>query len=317
MKRIISWLLVFLLACSVTAEAQDAVVDGKNATKVHLRSKRSTSSDSKGLYFTGTNVICEEDPVGEWVHVMIGSESGYMKAEYLLTGYQPSTSATGKLGKTKEKLQLQAAPFDYAKQSAILDKGTMLTILGETSRHWYYVQAEGKYGYVPVDKIANVKTTSDMLPFAQETNWSFLSGAGAWSTGLTIQRDGTFTGVYSDSEMGDTDKLYPNGTQYSCVFYGKFSIKGKEKDGSYSLSVASLDYERPAGETQYVNGVREISSHSYGISKGNQFALYMTGAAASKISEEARSWIRDNITDGKITCPVLVNLTSGTAFAIQ
>ena len=38
----------------------------------------------------------------------------------------------------------------------------------------------------------------------------FGSGAGAWSTTLTIHEDGSFFGVYRDSDMGDIGDGYPN-----------------------------------------------------------------------------------------------------------
>ena len=50
--------------------------------------------------------------------------------------------------------------------------------------------------------------------------WSFLSGAGAWSTDMRILEDGSFWGEYHDSEMGETGENSPDGTIYCCSFYG-------------------------------------------------------------------------------------------------
>ena len=66
------------------ALADEAIIDGKTSDRVHLRSGRSTASESLGLYFTGTRVLCEAEPQGDWVAVTIGNQMGYMKAEYLL-----------------------------------------------------------------------------------------------------------------------------------------------------------------------------------------------------------------------------------------
>ena len=61
------------------------------------------------------------------------------------------------------------------------------------------------------------------LPLPEETaEFSFLSGAGAWRTVMTLNRDGTFTGWYLDSEMGEIGKGYPHGSAYTCTFSGKF-----------------------------------------------------------------------------------------------
>ena len=58
---------------------------------------------------------------------------------------------------------------------------------------------------VPTETIP-VETVPEavQLPLADETvEFLFMSGAGAWSTQLSLNRDGSFTGVFHDSEMGD------------------------------------------------------------------------------------------------------------------
>ena len=54
--------------------------------------------------------------------------------------------------------------------------------------------------------------------------WSFSSGAGAWSTELYIQTDGSFSGDFHDSDMGDCTDEYPYGTLYFCAFSGRMSL---------------------------------------------------------------------------------------------
>ena len=44
------------------------------------------------------------------------------------------------------------------------------------------------------------------------------SGAGGWATILKLNKDGTFTGQYYDSDLGDTGEDYPNGTVHFCTF---------------------------------------------------------------------------------------------------
>ena len=50
---------------------------------------------------------------------------------------------------------------------------------------------------------APVEEEVAVLPDALPLDLTFASGAGAWCTGLTLERDGSFTGVYHDSGMGD------------------------------------------------------------------------------------------------------------------
>ena len=61
--------------------------------------------------------------------------------------------------------------------------------------------------------------------------WSFSSGVGGWSTDLRILEDGSFSGEYHDSEMGETGDGYPDGTVYCCSFTGRMSTVG-QADGT-------------------------------------------------------------------------------------
>ena len=82
---------------------------------------------------------------------------------------------------------------------------------------------------------------ADSLP----VDLSFSSGVGAWGTGLTMAADGSFSGEYHDSDMGDSGDDYPDGTVYLCNFSGKFTEIKQLDDHSYSLTLEELssDYE--------------------------------------------------------------------------
>ena len=41
-------------------------------------------------------------------------------------------------------------------------------------------------------------------------------------TFLTLNEDGSFTGGYNDSDMGDSGEGYLHGKHYHCQFQGKF-----------------------------------------------------------------------------------------------
>ena len=84
--RFVAFMVTCAMLLTSAALADEAIIDGKTSDRVHLRSGRSTASESLGLYFTGTRVLCEAEPQGDWVAVTIGNQMGYMKAEYLLRG---------------------------------------------------------------------------------------------------------------------------------------------------------------------------------------------------------------------------------------
>ena len=80
-------LLACLLAASALAASYGyAVIDGKSATKVHLREEPSSKAASLGLFFTGTEVEIRSDPYGEWIKVRIEGASGYIHSAYLSQG---------------------------------------------------------------------------------------------------------------------------------------------------------------------------------------------------------------------------------------
>lgn len=51
-------------------------------------------------------------------------------------------------------------------------------------------------------------------------SFCFSGGAGSWDTTFSIRPDGSFSGEYIDSDMGNRDTAYPGGTVYQCRFEG-------------------------------------------------------------------------------------------------
>lgn len=136
---------------ALAAKYGEAVIDARNSAKVHLRERATVKSDSMGLYYTGTEVDCLSDPDGEWVHVRIGVEEGYMMGRYLRTGSRADSMVpVGPTGyvDVKNYIRLRRGPSTEYKMLAALQAGTEVTILGETDNNWYYVDVDGEDGYV-------------------------------------------------------------------------------------------------------------------------------------------------------------------------
>ena len=120
--------------------------------------------------------------------------------------------------------------------------------------------------------------------------WSFSSGVGAWSTDIEIKRDGSFSGQFHDSEMGETGEGYPEGTIYCCSFTGRMSFAGEWEGFARAVSVDELDVNEGAG-TEYVDdGIRFVVTEPYGISKGDGMLLYRPGTPVSAVPEEMIVW---------------------------
>ena len=128
----------------------------------------------------------------------------------------------------------------------------------------------------------------DRLPMDEPLNMCFSSGAGAWSTELTLNPDGSFTGLFVDSDMGSDGDGFPNGTRYVCQFHGRFGTFAQLTDASWSLALEELvlDDERPIGTEELLDGFRYIYSGPYGLD-GEDGALLHPGAGFMLFAPEA------------------------------
>ena len=145
---------------------------------------------------------------------------------------------------------------------------------------------------VPTETIP-VETVPEavQLPLAEETvEFLFMSGAGAWSTQLSLNRDGSFTGVFHDSEMGDRAEEYPNGSVYICNFSGVFTDIHQVSEYAYAMTLADLQTEHQEGEEWIEEEIRYIASGPYGLEGGTEFVLYLPDAPLDQMSEVFLFW---------------------------
>lgn len=119
----------------------------------------------------------------------------------------------------------------------------------------------------------------------------FTSGAGGWETVITINSDGTFTGEYKDSEMGDTGENYPNGTMYICNFKGKFTSPKQVDEYIYSMKLEYLDQEKNLGDEYYEEGTRYLVSEPYGFDHADEFLIYFPGIAIANLPDGFTNWL--------------------------
>ncbi len=121
-------------------------------------------------------------------------------------------------------------------------------------------------------------------------DWCFTSGAGGWSTDLQIMPDGSLTGTFHDSEMGDARDEYPEGTLYICSFSGRFSVAGQPEDNAWLIRVEELAVDEPAGKETIDDGTRFIYTEPYGISEGDEMTLWAPGTPVSGFTEDMLFW---------------------------
>ena len=120
--------------------------------------------------------------------------------------------------------------------------------------------------------------------------WSFSSGAGGWSTDMRILPDGSFSGEYHDSEMGDTSDEYPDGTIYGCAFTGRMSFVEQLDENTWKIRVDKLNTDGEVGQESIDEGLRFIVTDPYGISESDEMILYRPGTPVDFLSEEMQMW---------------------------
>ena len=119
--------------------------------------------------------------------------------------------------------------------------------------------------------------------------FEFSSGAGAWSTELTVDADGSFTGSYHDSEMGETGEGYPDGTLYGCSFHGQFTEPARVDEYSWTAKV-TLELDEGQVPEAIEDGVRYVTSVPYGIEKAQTVTFFVPGTPVDHLPEGFADW---------------------------
>ena len=133
-------------------------------------------------------------------------------------------------------------------------------------------------------------TAEPFFSLLSGVEWSFSSGAGGWSTDLRILPDGSFSGEYHDSEMGEFAEDYPNGTVYCCSFHGRMSMIEQTNDSSWRIRVENLDADQGQDAESIDDGIRFVFAEPYGISEGDEMILYRPGTSVNGFTEDMLMW---------------------------
>lgn len=135
------------------------------------------------------------------------------------------------------------------------------------------------------------------LPLPQDnTEFSFLSGAGGWRTVIKVNRDGTFTGWYSDSEMGEIGEGYSHGSVYTCTFSGKFGNIEKINDFSYKMMLEEVKTEKAPGEAWIEDEIRYVATEPFGLNdpinsqECTEFMFFLPDTPTDQMPEEFLNW---------------------------
>lgn len=121
-------------------------------------------------------------------------------------------------------------------------------------------------------------------------SYYFSSGAGGWGTTMNLNADGSFTGSYSDTDMGVSEV-----TIYQCNFHGQFKNPVQVNEYTYQIELdGNIEIEpRTGGEFDIEDGIliHYIDSEPYGLETGRVFYLYLPGSPLSSLPEEFINWV--------------------------
>ena len=141
-------------------------------------------------------------------------------------------------------------------------------------------------------------TVSDgQLPINGEKEFIFASGAGAWSTSLTLNADGSFYGLYGDSDMGDIGEGYPGGTRYYSDFEGRFKNITKVDENTYKMELDYYTTKQTVDTEEIYDDVLYKYSEPYGIYGGSTFYFYLPDKPVSELTEGFIGWSYGTIGD--------------------
>ena len=123
----------------------------------------------------------------------------------------------------------------------------------------------------------------------------FSSGAGGWRTVMQIGKDGSFSGQYSDSEMGATGEGYPNGTYHLCDFKGQFTAPVKVNEYTYSVKIDEISYLIQPETQEIKDGILYDYCTPYGLDGAEEVLIYLPGAPVELLPEEYMGWVRNHM----------------------
>ncbi len=129
----------------------------------------------------------------------------------------------------------------------------------------------------------------DLLSRLNGQLFEFSSGVGAWSTELTIGENGTFTGNFHDSEMGETGENYPEGTLYGCSFHGQFSDPEPVDEYAWTVNV-SVEQDEGQVPEAIEDGTRYVTTAPYGLEKAQSVIVFLPGTPVDRLPEGLMIW---------------------------
>lgn len=193
--------------------------------------------------------VCEilEEKDG-WYKIKSGDVTGYVSADYILTGYEANVKAMEKMTAVLEvncdKLNVREEPSTECSVATKVSKGTHLDILEEENNGWYKASINGLEGYVSAEYVDEVFT----LPTAQKIVEVVASSGG---------NKGSYTYVSAEASQ-KAQEIINYAYQFlgnPYVYGGNSLTRGIDCSGFVKQIFAKFGYTLPRTSASYLSGV--------------------------------------------------------------
>ena len=161
-----------------TVKNMDATgkVNVSSNTVLNIRTQPTTNSSVKGKMKSGSIVKITGRASNGWYRVNYNNIVGYASDKYItLTTNQSQSSNTsssnkGRVNTTSSNLNIRKSPTTKASVTGKLSPGTVVDIIEKQSSGWYYINNNGKKGYVDGKYITLVSSNSSNTTSQNTTN---------------------------------------------------------------------------------------------------------------------------------------------------
>ncbi len=131
------------------------------------------------------------------------------------------------------------------------------------------------------------------LPNALAREYTLKPPTNTWSSVITLQTDGSFSGKYLEKRLEDFPE-YPNGSFLICEFTGKFSNFIKIDQYTFAMQLTTLTPAYEPDEFWVEDGKLFETASPAGIENGNWFYIYCPGKPTSELEKFVTMWYHGN-----------------------
>ena len=225
-----------------------------------------------------------------------------------LAGCQQNKKTEAKSSSTSEVVKKKAKAQTKEKSKKKTKSSTSATSESKTQT------TQTKTSTSQATQAKQTTTSTQTQPAVQSTildelngkNFIFSSGAGGWSTTLSIKANGTFSSVFHDSDLGVTGPGYPGGTVSYSQVSGQFTNLYQLNEYVYQVDITNLQYANPIGSSEIKENQKYDYTETYGISKNNRMAIYLPGTPISSLPQSFAGFANGRVPEGSSTLPIYV-----------